>query len=221
MLAMASMTLGATVLGSLAHRWLPTVAVQILAAVAFLTFGCLTLLDAVFKDDDDDDEEETQVIKEISEWEERKKKEGKGATTTTTTTTTTRKKDQKTKKTKDATKDRSRPWMSPVVVQAFVMTFFGEWGDRSQVSQLNLAAVGDPVQVLTGGVLGQGLAMALAAVGGRGVGEWLPERAMGMAGGALFLAFGIKETLAVYHDHGAMLVDLARRCFALGRWSPW
>ena len=56
---------------------------------------------------------------------------------------------------------------SPVFVQTFVMTFLGEWGDRSQIATITLAAASDFWAVTIGTVIAHGCCTALAVIGGR------------------------------------------------------
>jgi putative Ca2+/H+ antiporter (TMEM165/GDT1 family) len=59
--------------------------------------------------------------------------------------------------------------LSPVWVQTFVMTFLGEWGDRSQIATIAMAAGTDYWWVTGGAVFGHALCTALAVIGGRAI----------------------------------------------------
>ena len=59
--------------------------------------------------------------------------------------------------------------LSPAWVQTFVMTFLGEWGDRSQIATVAMAAGSDYWWVTSGAILGHGLCTAGAVIGGRAV----------------------------------------------------
>jgi len=76
-------------------------------------------------------------------------------------------------------------------VQAFVMTFLAEWGDRTQISTIALAAANDPVFVTLGAILGHGICTVIAVIGGRLVAGRISERVITGVGGVLFLIFGI------------------------------
>lgn len=54
-----------------------------------------------------------------------------------------------------------------VLLQAFSMTFLAEWGDRSQLTTIILAARENVYGVIVGGVLGHALCTGLAVIGGR------------------------------------------------------
>lgn len=59
--------------------------------------------------------------------------------------------------------------LSPAWVQTFVMTFLGEWGDRSQIATIAMAAGQDYWWVTGGAVFGHGMCTAVAVVGGRAI----------------------------------------------------
>ena len=58
-------------------------------------------------------------------------------------------------------------FFSPVFVQCFTMTFLAEWGDRSQIATIAMAAAKDPVGVTVGGIIGHCLCTGLAVLGGK------------------------------------------------------
>ncbi|KAL8821087.1 MAG: hypothetical protein Q9223_000812 [Gallowayella weberi] len=59
--------------------------------------------------------------------------------------------------------------LSPAWVQTFVMTFLGEWGDRSQIATIAMAAGQDYWWVTGGAVSGHALCTAAAVIGGRAI----------------------------------------------------
>lgn len=59
--------------------------------------------------------------------------------------------------------------LSPAWVQTFVMTFLGEWGDRSQIATIAMAAGQDYWWVTLGAVLGHGCCTSVAVIGGRAI----------------------------------------------------
>lgn len=59
--------------------------------------------------------------------------------------------------------------LTPAWVQTFVMTFLGEWGDRSQIATIAMAAGQDYWWVTMGAISGHGLCTAAAVIGGRAV----------------------------------------------------
>lgn len=59
--------------------------------------------------------------------------------------------------------------LSPAWVQTFVMTFLGEWGDRSQIATIAMAAGQDYWWVSGGAVAGHVICTSIAVVGGRAI----------------------------------------------------
>lgn len=57
--------------------------------------------------------------------------------------------------------------LSPAWVQTFVMTFLGEWGDRSQIATVAMAAGQDYWWVTGGAVVGHMICTGVAVLGGR------------------------------------------------------
>jgi putative Ca2+/H+ antiporter (TMEM165/GDT1 family) len=57
--------------------------------------------------------------------------------------------------------------LSPAWVQTFVMTFLGEWGDRSQIATIAMAAGQDYWFVTIGAITGHTLCTGIAVIGGR------------------------------------------------------
>lgn len=57
--------------------------------------------------------------------------------------------------------------LSPAWVSTFIMTFLGEWGDRSQIATIAMAAGQDYWWVTLGAILGHAFCTGLAVVGGR------------------------------------------------------
>ena len=59
--------------------------------------------------------------------------------------------------------------LSPAWVQTFIMTFLGEWGDRSQIATIAMAAGQDYWWVSGGAVTGHAICTAIAVIGGRAI----------------------------------------------------
>lgn len=90
--------------------------------------------------------------------------------------------------------------LSPAWVQTFVMTFLGEWGDRSQIATVAMAAGSDYWWVTAGAVAGHGLCTAGAVLGGRAVAGRISMRNITVGGAIAFLIFGVIYLLeAFYH----------------------
>lgn len=79
--------------------------------------------------------------------------------------------------------------LSPVFAKALSMTALAEWGDRSQIATIALAANRDIMGVIAGGVLGHGICTGLAVIGGRLLASRISEKAVAFMGGVLFVIF--------------------------------
>lgn len=85
----------------------------------------------------------------------------------------------------------TRLMMTNIFAQSFVLTFLAEWGDRSQISTIILAARDDVIGVILGGTLGHALCTGLAVVGGRFVAQRISMRTVHIVGGIVFLIFAL------------------------------
>ncbi|KAM9385976.1 putative divalent cation/proton antiporter TMEM165 [Pholidichthys leucotaenia] len=81
--------------------------------------------------------------------------------------------------------------ISPIFIQAFTLTFLAEWGDRSQLTTIILAAREDPFGVAVGGTFGHCLCTGLAVIGGRMIAQKISVRTVTIIGGIVFLAFAL------------------------------
>lgn len=100
----------------------------------------------------------------------------------------------------DDIKKQKRPFLSeffsPILLKAFSITFFGEWGDKSQLATIGLAADENPFGVVLGGILGQTLCTIAAVLGGKSLAAQISEKIVALSGGVLFIVFGIQSFLS-------------------------
>ena len=78
-----------------------------------------------------------------------------------------------------------------VFTQALTLTFLAEWGDRSQIATIALAAAKDPFGVVLGGLIGHAFCTGLAVIGGKMLAARISEKTVAIAGGTLFFAFAL------------------------------
>lgn len=76
-----------------------------------------------------------------------------------------------------------------MVASTFALVFAAEWGDKSFLATIALAAASSPTGVVLGAVAGHGVATVIAVLGGSFLGRYLDERAVQYVGGSLFLVF--------------------------------
>ncbi|CAM0947745.1 unnamed protein product [Alopecurus aequalis] len=100
----------------------------------------------------------------------------------------------------DDKKKQQRPFLmqffSPIFLKAFSITFFGEWGDKSQIATIGLAADENPFGVVIGGVIAQALCTTAAVIGGKSLASQISEKMVELSSGVLFLLFGIMSLLS-------------------------
>ncbi|CAA2977575.1 GDT1-like protein 4 isoform X1 [Olea europaea var. sylvestris] len=100
----------------------------------------------------------------------------------------------------DNLKKQNRPFLaqffSPILLKAFSITFFGEWGDKSQLATIGLAADENPWGVVLGGIIGQAFCTTAAVLGGKSLATSISERIVALLGGVLFIVFGIQSFLS-------------------------
>ncbi|KAM0322689.1 hypothetical protein ACHAQA_009280 [Verticillium albo-atrum] len=80
--------------------------------------------------------------------------------------------------------------LSPAWVQTFVMTFLGEWGDRSQIATIAMAAGQDYWWVTLGATMGHCICTGVAVIGGRAIAGKVSLKVVTIGGAVAFLLFG-------------------------------
>jgi Ca2+/H+ antiporter, TMEM165/GDT1 family len=76
-----------------------------------------------------------------------------------------------------------------VFFEACTLTFLAEWGDRSQMATIALAAVYNAYGVILGAVIGHALCTGFAVIGGRLIADYVSEKFVHISGGVLFICF--------------------------------
>ena len=82
-----------------------------------------------------------------------------------------------------------------VFMQSFSLTFLAEWGDRSQIATIGLAASKNVWGIILGGLIGHAFCTGLAVVGGRMLAAKISAKTVSYVGGGLFLVFGLHALL--------------------------
>lgn len=77
------------------------------------------------------------------------------------------------------------------------LTFLAEWGDRSQIATIALAAAQDAVGVTIGAIIGHAVCTLMAVMFGHLLARWVSIRTVTMSGGALFVLFSVLTVLGV------------------------
>ena len=78
-----------------------------------------------------------------------------------------------------------------IIMNIFVMVFLAEWGDKSQIATIAMAAARNTSGVLCGAVLGHAICTGIAVIGGRFLATRISERSVILGSGVLFLFFAL------------------------------
>ncbi|MGI2904478.1 TMEM165/GDT1 family protein [Tolypothrix sp. VBCCA 56010] len=82
-----------------------------------------------------------------------------------------------------------------IIIEAFVLTFMAEWGDRTQFATIALAASNNPFGVTVGAILGHSICAVIAVSCGRMIAGRISERQLTLIGGCLFIVFGVMAAI--------------------------
>jgi Ca2+/H+ antiporter, TMEM165/GDT1 family len=86
-------------------------------------------------------------------------------------------------------KQRNTFWK--IVIESFVLTFVAEWGDRTQIATITLAAAKNPIGVTIGGIVGHTICSLIAVWGGKIIAGRISEKTITIVGGLLFILFAV------------------------------
>jgi len=86
-------------------------------------------------------------------------------------------------------------FVSKIYVEAFTLTFLAEWGDRSQLTTIILAARENVAGVTLGGTLGHAICTGIAVLGGRIIAQRISVRTVTLIGGVVFLLFALSALI--------------------------
>jgi Ca2+/H+ antiporter, TMEM165/GDT1 family len=78
-----------------------------------------------------------------------------------------------------------------IAIESFLLTFVAEWGDRTQIATIALAAAKNPIGVIIGGILGHTICSLIAVWGGKMIAGKISEKMITVIGGLLFILFAI------------------------------
>jgi len=82
-------------------------------------------------------------------------------------------------------------YVSLVFIETFTMTFLAEWGDRSQISTIILAAREDVLGVTIGAMVGHCICTGIAVLGGRMIAQMISVKTVTLIGGIVFIFFAM------------------------------
>lgn len=86
--------------------------------------------------------------------------------------------------------------LAPIISQVFMLVFLAEWGDRSQIATVTLAADNNPFGVVLGAMLGHAICTTLAVMIGNHLAQYVSQKLLAYVGAVIFLAFGLANVLS-------------------------
>lgn len=193
------MSLLSAAMGHILPSLIPKAWTQFAAGVLFLTFGCKMLMEgrAMTNSSDKIDEEMREAEEEIENDEAGVEKGGHSIPLErieeghVPSSANHAGKHVKKSSLVEGTRNFCNLFLGPVFVQTFVLTFLGEWGDRSQIATVALGATHSVYLVTLGTIIGHTACTALAVVGGRYVSTKISVKHVTLGGAILFLIFGV------------------------------
>ncbi|KAH9589210.1 Gdt1 family [Trypanosoma melophagium] len=186
--ALATMTVLSALMGVMVPNVLSVRVTEALAVVLFLFFGCNILYGELYRrnvevESEDEMAEAAAVLR-------RRDPNDHLETGSNTATSSNANININT----GGRRFRWRGWrtlLHPVLVEAFTLTFVAEWGDRSQLATIALAAAKNPYAVTLGGVLGHAICAGVAVLFGNLIAQYASMRTVNIFGGVLFILFAI------------------------------
>lgn len=177
MLALIIMTILSTGMGLVLPQILPKQYTHILGGVLFVYFGVKLVTESFAMETGKTSDELEEVEEELLRHTNKKRtdeEEGSGGQS----------------RSKSQQQSTMPKFWYQIVIQALTLTFLAEWGDRSQIATIALAAAKNPVGVTVGGCCGHATCTGLAVVGGRMLAARISEKTVSKWGGIIFLIFG-------------------------------
>lgn len=182
-LALAVMTILSSMMGLVLPSFLPRKYTHIIGGLLFFYFGVKLLMESrnmsEGKCSDELEEVEEELLQQSSKKEDFEVEDSLEVGLA-----------QKKSNTPSKSKSGGEGKKSGVFMQALTMTFLAEWGDRSQIATIALAAAKDPFGVNVGGILGHSLCTGMAVIGGRMLAAKIEEKTVTKWSGIIFLLFG-------------------------------
>ncbi|KAG0212727.1 hypothetical protein BGX28_005760 [Mortierella sp. GBA30] len=198
--ALAIMSVLSAAFGHAVPNLIPRTYTNYLAALLFFCFGIRMFYDGYHMTEEDAKHELEEVTQELQDKEDlemlQRAEAGSAANTDESAEDSSNlvgmgPKDESTSKKKESSGlvNLFQLLFSPVFVQTFVMTFLAEWGDRSQIATIALAAAHNMVWVSIGAVFGHSMCTGVAVIGGRMLASRISVRTVTLAGAFVFEIF--------------------------------
>lgn len=182
-LALICMTILSSMMGLVLPSFLPRKYTHIIGGILFLYFGFKLIIESRSMSDGKCSDELEEVEEELLQQSSKKDDVDVQDSTMEVGGVSS--------KTKNMNRTTNDVLSKKIFMQSFSMTFLAEWGDRSQIATIALAAAKDPLGVNVGGILGHSLCTGMAVIGGRMLAAKIEEKTVTKWSGIIFLGFGV------------------------------
>lgn len=167
--------------------------------ILFLCFGLKMLKEAYDMEAESEESEFDEVKRSLEESEQTDRIKAAGETIDRDQIMITNPKDNITEKPVGSTDDfpsvtpelMKTVQVAPIIIKVFTMILIAEWGDRSQISTIILAARDNTIGVFVGSLSGHVLCTGLAVIGGHFIANMISAKTMTLLGGLTFLLFTV------------------------------
>ncbi|CDU22331.1 uncharacterized protein SPSC_00961 [Sporisorium scitamineum] len=198
--SLAVMSVLSALLGVMFPSLLPKSLTNLMAAGLFLVFGLKMIKDGLAMSGDEIKEEWQEAEREIDEEDgnshELESLEQGGHSLPAHP----KKETGMTHRVREGTRNLCGLCFSPVFAQAFILTFLGEWGDRSQIATIALAAAHNVTLVCVGTIAGHACCTGLAVLGGSWLATRISVKHVTLGGACMFLLFAVVYAWEAYAE---------------------
>lgn len=189
MFALGLMTLLSALLGNIITQFIPKVYTFYASSVLFAIFGLKMLHEGYQMEAGDATEECEEANAALKESEDKGDDSAEEKSAEAIPTLSTRRFVQ-----------LFRKYLSAIFLQAFILTFLAEWGDRSQISTIILGARENIFGTVVGGTLGHGLCTGVAVLSGRMIASKISVRTVTLVGAVVFIFFALSALFVSPED---------------------
>ncbi|KAJ1578097.1 hypothetical protein NDA11_003352 [Ustilago hordei] len=214
--SLAVMSLLSALLGVMFPSLLPKSLTNLMAAALFLLFGLKMVRDGLQMSGDEIKEEWKEAEREIAQEDTHELDSLEhGHPTPSHPLPPSSKKRSMASRIREGSKNLCGLCFSPLFAQAFILTFLGEWGDRSQIATIALAAAHNVTLVCVGTIVGHACCTSMAVICGSWLAKRISVKHVTLGGAMLFLVFALVYAWEAYaEEDGGMgeerLVQIAK-----------
>ncbi|EST09383.1 hypothetical protein PSEUBRA_000978 [Kalmanozyma brasiliensis GHG001] len=206
--SLAVMSILSAFLGVMFPTLLPKSLTNLMAAALFLVFGLKMVKDGLAMSGDEIKEEWEEAEREIDEEEgDTHEMDSLEQGHHAPSHSVGKKEGGMTHTLREGTRNLCGLCFSPVFAQAFILTFLGEWGDRSQIATIALAAAHNVTLVCVGTIVGHACCTSMAVICGSWLAKKISVKHVTLGGAFLFLVFAVVYAWEAYEEPGGISME--------------